>query len=346
MHRLTSALRRIPCGRQRSSATARAPAAVPGRRLSTRLPRWRTLPPALCASRRAGSTRSSSGPESLPRYHRLAIGAQVEVFRICRRTRARVGGRHQLESRRVARDAVTTGEPNLALLQRSSQCFHRADPDLRTLVEEQHAPVRTADRARPGQPRPAADQRGNTRRVVWRHKRRPRDQRRAAGQRPPPSGSPSPRAIQLPTTAAFRKALRQHRFADAGRPGHHQVMGAGRGNSTANRACDWPTTSARSTAGSGAATERRSGRRVERLRSTTCAIALMCARPHTSHTLDQARLCEVVDRDHHRRHLALSGQHGRQGDRIVQLVTSGTVFSSRSHAFLPLADNTADASAR
>ena len=53
------------------------------------------------------------------------------------------------------------------------------------------------------------------------------------------------------STAQSRKALRQQRFSDAGPPGHYQVMGAAAATSTANRACDWPTTSARSTAGAG-----------------------------------------------------------------------------------------------
>jgi hypothetical protein len=48
--------------------------------------------------------------EISPLGHRRADA----VFRICRRTRARVGGQHQLESCRVTRDPVTAGEPNLA----------------------------------------------------------------------------------------------------------------------------------------------------------------------------------------------------------------------------------------
>ena len=82
--------------------------------------------------------------EISPLGHRRADA----IFRICWGTRARVSGQHQLEACRVARDAIAAGEPNLTLLQRSSQCFHGADPDLSTLIEEQHSPVRTADRSR------------------------------------------------------------------------------------------------------------------------------------------------------------------------------------------------------
>ena len=165
-------------------------------------------------------------PEISPLGHRRADA----VLRIRGRTRARVGGQHQLEPGRVARDAVTTGEPNLAFLQRSSQCFHRADTDLRTLIEEQHAPVRAADRSRPGQPRASADQRGDARGVVGRHERRPRDQRRVAGQQA--CHRVNRRHLQRLGLRQWRqqsrKPLGQHRFPDAGRPGHHQVMGAGR----------------------------------------------------------------------------------------------------------------------
>ncbi len=85
--------------------------------------------------------------------------------------------------------------------------------------------------------------------------RRPGNQRRVClTTGPPPSGSPSPPGTRLPTTAAVsRKALRQHCFTDAGRTVIIRWLGTGRRNLDARTgACDWPTTSARSTTGSGA----------------------------------------------------------------------------------------------
>ncbi len=177
------------------------------------------------------------------------------VLRIRRRARARVGRQHQLEARRIARHAVAAREPNLAVLQRCSQCLQRADPDLGALVEEQHAAVRTADRARSGHPRAAADQRGDGRRVVRRDERRPGDQRRIARQqaRDRVDRRHLQRLSLRQRRQQSRKALRQHRFADTGRTGQHQVVGTRGGHlDGVPRVRSGPTTSARSAAGSGA----------------------------------------------------------------------------------------------
>jgi len=137
-----------------------------------------------------------------------------------------------------------------------------------------------------------------------------------------------------------RKTLGQQRFADTGRAGHHQVMGTGRGDLNCEpgpphrRGPQWVPAPA---------TECRSGQPLVQL--PQCSDA-----PHLD-ALDQAGLGEVVDGYYNGRPSRLAASTagstpftGRTRPSSANSPSS-TVFSSRSHAFLPLADKTAEASA-
>ena len=75
-------------------------------------------------------------PRQLAEVAPLDLPRTDAVPRIRRRARTRVGGQHQLEASRVARHAVAAGQPNLTVLQGSSQRLHDTDADLGALVEE------------------------------------------------------------------------------------------------------------------------------------------------------------------------------------------------------------------
>jgi len=125
-----------------------------------------------------------------------------------------------------------------------------------------------------------------------------------------------------------------------GRAGHHQVMGTGRGDLNCEpgpphrRGPQWVPAPA---------TECRSGQPLVQL--PQCSDA-----PHLD-ALDQAGLGEVVDGYYNGRPSRLAASTagstpftGRTRPSSANSPSS-TVFSSRSHAFLPLADKTAEASA-
>ena len=177
------------------------------------------------------------------------------------RARARVGGEHQLHPGRVVGAAPGPGQADPAVLQRLAQRVQRAGAELGRLVEEQHAAMGQRERARPGQPGAAADQRRHGRGVVWRLERRPAEQpavrrqqpRRSSAPRSPPArrrrpargriegrrwasmvlpapGGPN-RARWCPPAAATSRARRPRSWPDhVGQVG----PGAGRG------AGDWP----------------------------------------------------------------------------------------------------------
>ena len=80
-------------------------------------------------------------------------------------------------------DAGRPLDRHLPALERLAQRVEHRPRELGRLVEEQHAAVGPAQRARPDLPRPAADQRGHGGRVVRRLEGRPGDQRGAGRQR-------------------------------------------------------------------------------------------------------------------------------------------------------------------
>ncbi len=109
----------------------------------------------------------------------------------------------------------------------------RLGAPLGRLVEEQHAAVGQRDRARPGHPAAAADQRGHRAGVVRRHERRHRAQRcRRPGSRPATdriaasaSASSGGEPGQQPD-----EPLREHRLAGARRADQQHVVAAGGGD--------------------------------------------------------------------------------------------------------------------
>ena len=120
------------------------------------------------------STRSSSGPESLPevapdgdRRAHAAAPANAVVS-----ARTRVGGEDQLERGREGCRRSGAVDRDLALLERLPQRIEHAGRELAHFIEEQHAVRRARDRAGPQHPRAAADERGDARAVMRRLERR------------------------------------------------------------------------------------------------------------------------------------------------------------------------------
>ena len=134
---LTSAFVRTPYGAHRSAAACRA-AATRSRTIAVASP-WS----AFMAADRTGSiwtrrsTRSSSGPDSLPRYRRFSAAAQLQSRGSAGAHGHGIRSKDELKPGRVPRHAVAAGKPDLPVLQRSSQRFQGTPAELRALVEEQ-----------------------------------------------------------------------------------------------------------------------------------------------------------------------------------------------------------------
>ena len=108
--------------------------------------------------------------------------ARAGVFRVAPvAARARVLRADQHEIRREGQAALGAADGDRPVFERLPQHFQPVLPELRHLVQEEHAAVRQADLARP-RPLPAADQAGVRDGVVRRAEGAVADQRDVAGQ--------------------------------------------------------------------------------------------------------------------------------------------------------------------
>ena len=206
--------------------------AIPDDGSSTRLPRRRRRPPAPCASRRAGPP----GPAA--------------VRTVCRGIAAWPSARRcslsdpQAHTGTGLRPAPTGIAPGSARRRHGARAESRPLPTEFAVLPVALTPIsahssrnstpRCARLTAPGRASPVPPPTSAATLDVWcgRHKRRALDQRRAARQQA--CHRVDRRHLQRfgfrQRRQQPRKALRQHRFADTGRAGHHQVMGTGRGD--------------------------------------------------------------------------------------------------------------------
>ena len=122
---------------------------------------------------------------------------------------------------------LAPGDVDTARLQRCPQRVQHLRGELGCLVEEQHTPMGARDGARPGHPRPTADDAGHTGGVVRVGVRRPGDQALGeveAGQRM--DRGHLQRVGQVEVGQQPGQALRQHRLAHPGRPVEEHVVPA------------------------------------------------------------------------------------------------------------------------
>ena len=189
-------------GTSRSSAPAgmcalrRHRVREPGVRAGGRSPRTRgarisaddsptSVPAASIRSRR--SNRSSSGAERRPRVAR-ALRVAAAALEGLAPTGARVGAGDEQEVGRELERARRPADANHALFERLAQCFEHAGGELGQLVEEERAPVRERDLARPHSGAAAADERDARRGVVRGAEGGPAAERRDRAPRPRRNG--------------------------------------------------------------------------------------------------------------------------------------------------------------
>ena len=147
-----------------------------------------------------------------------------------RPARAQVAGRHQQHPRWVADRRRRPGDPDLPLLQRFAQAVQDVAAPLEQLVEEQHPVAGLADRARPGHPAAAAEQRGPGGGVVGRGERWPavKPPDRTAGDRADRGHLHRLGVGQVGKHPGETPG--QHGLAGAGRAEQQQVVPTGRGH--------------------------------------------------------------------------------------------------------------------
>jgi hypothetical protein len=139
--------------------------------------------------------------------------------------------RHQRERGGELDGGAGARYANDAFFQRLAQGLQRAAPELRQLVEEQHAVVGERDVAGPGVA--AAAHQGGIRRRVVRRTEGPVDQQPAAGAERAGNGVDGrdlERLVEAERRQDAGQAPRQHGLAGARRADEQQVMAAGRGD--------------------------------------------------------------------------------------------------------------------
>ena len=177
--------------------------------------------------------RSSSGPEILLRYLRIAALRGAAPFRIAEAAaagaRVHRGDEHELRGK--SHRAGGAGNRHRAVLQRLAQDLQRAAAKFGQLVEKENAVMREAHFAG-ARIRRAADQARVGNRVVRRAEGPARDHRLFGREQ---AGDAVDlrrleRLVERQRRADAGNAFRQHRFAAAGRPDHQHVVAAGDGD--------------------------------------------------------------------------------------------------------------------
>ena len=127
--------------------------------------------------------------------------------------------------------ARSTGDDDLAFLQRLPQRVEHVAVELGQLIQEEGAPMREADLAR-RQARPAADERGVARRVVRGAERATPIEILTGGEQPGHAGDDRDleRLVVIERRQQAGDGPRQEGLAGTRRPDHEQVVPAGQGH--------------------------------------------------------------------------------------------------------------------